>query len=160
LNLHVVGWIVGAFLVSSCDRQTGSPPTPAPAPTPAPVHDTRVATYELQEKCAKDSAAWYKHWWEDPKGLQDLVSNYTNHYNQKSGRCFLVVASTMFSKASKTRQTSSINAKTLVDVLENRDIGTLDTTSLRPQPIQCQVGGISCASSDEWDARAKPYMED
>jgi hypothetical protein len=153
-----LGWMVGAFLVSSCGPQAQSPSAP-PAVSP-PVRDARAENYALQEKCAKDASAWYKHWWEDPQRIPNIVSNYTNHYNVRLGQCFLVVSSTMFSKSNKTGTPFSTVSKTLVDVLENRDLGAFDKVSEQARPYQCAVGGTQCTSDDEWDNLAKPYMED
>jgi hypothetical protein len=146
--------MVAAFLVSSCDRQPVSPPASTPAPAPAPVRDTRVATYELQEKCAKDASAWYKHWWEDGPAIAGLTSNYTNHYNAKLGQCFLIVSSAIYGKKGTTE------SKTLIDVLENRDLAAFDKWSGKDTPMRCEVAGVSCTSASEWDALTKPYLEE
>src|SRR5580700_5759860 len=95
--------VLGVLLVSaiwSCERH--AEPPPAPRAAPPTVRDTRVATYELQEKCAKDASVWYKHWWEDGPPVAGLISNYTNHYNAKLGRCYLIVNSTMNGKKAYT----------------------------------------------------------
>jgi hypothetical protein len=130
----------------------------APAPTPQPpgrqAQDTTRHAYEMQEKCANDAREWYKHWWENPKdsGL-NIPSTYTNHYNVKLDRCFLVVDATVFGKKSASKM------KTLVDVLENREMGAFDETSGLGVLSQCEVAGAHCGSDAEWDALVKPYME-
>jgi hypothetical protein len=53
---------------------------------------------------------------------------------------------------------NSINSKTLLNVLENRDIGMYDQSSNQALPFQCEVGDARCTSADQWDALAKPYM--
>jgi hypothetical protein len=152
---------VAQFAVACGNTGTPTPPV-APAvsaPAPAQVRDTRAATYELQERCAKDAAAWYKHAWEDGPAVPNVVSNYTNHYNTKSGRCMLVVNSSTFGKNKATGVPHTIFSKTLVDVLENRDIAEFDQVSTSAQPMACQFDGVQCGSAEEWDNLAKPYIE-
>ena len=144
---------VALFAVACGTVGTPTPPVASAIPAPTPVRDTRVQTYELQERCAKDAAAWYKHAWEDPKGIRDVVSNYTNHYHAKSGQCMLVVSSRTFGKS------NIVVSKTLVDVLENRDLAAFDQVSTDPKPMQCKFDGAQCGSEQEWDNLAKPYME-
>jgi hypothetical protein len=155
-----IGWLIGVLLVASCGRQE-SPPKPAPTPprAPATVRDTRLEMYELQEKCAKDAHDWYKRDWEDVPA-PNIVSSYTNHYNSRLEKCFVIVSSTLFGKEKKTGVEYSVNSKTLVDVLEHRDIGAYDESSRRAQPMQCKVDDAPCAGADQWDALAKPYMDE
>lgn len=159
LAICILVLAVALFAVACGNVGTPTPPVASAVPAPAPVRDTRAETYELQERCAKDAAAWYKHTWEDTKGIQNLVSNYTNHYNTKSGRCMLMVTSSTFGKTKETGVPYTLVSKSLIDVLENRDVAAFDHVSTRPQPMQCEFDGIRCESSQEWDALAKPYME-
>ena len=148
--------LILAVTAAACGKiGTLTPPVlpPVPSAASAPVRDTRPEIYELQERCAKNAAAWYKHAWEDPKGLSNIVGSYTNHYYAKSGRCMLVVTSRTFGKS------NIMVSKTLVDVLENRDVAEFDQASTSPQPIACQFDGVQCGSAQEWDSLAKPYME-
>jgi hypothetical protein len=150
----------GLILLASCAKAPAPTSPPPPAPPPAP--DIRKATYELQEKCARDARDWYKHWWEDvPNAVgTQSVSKYTNHYSAKLGRCFIVVDSTTFNRDKKSGKTSALQSSTLTDVLENRDIGTADWFGANDTFNQCQVNGAACNSPAEWHALAKPYMED
>lgn len=157
MKSQIVGWVIAAILVCSCSPQPDSP-APPPPPVP-PVRDTRFEMYQLQEKCAKDAHDWYKREWEDVQ-IAGVTSTYTNHYNSKSERCFLMVASTTYGKPPKTGVGISVDSRTLLDVLENRPVGVFDKSSNRPQPWQCEVGGTQCASADEWDRMAKPYMDE
>jgi hypothetical protein len=144
----------GTQLLVSCDKS--APPVLAPVvAAPARAADIARSAYEMQERCAKDARDWYKHWWEDPKdsGI-NMPSSYTNHFNAKLGRCFLVVDATVLRKNSISKM------KTLIDVLENRELGALDDTSAAGLPIQCEVAGAHCASATEWDALANRYKEE
>jgi hypothetical protein len=152
---QTAGWVAGALLVCSCSRQP-DPPAAAAPPAP-PARDTRLEMYQLQEKCAKDAHDWYKREWEDVPG-PNIASTYTNHYNSKLDRCFLIVTSAVFGTDKKTGVAYSTNSKTLLDVLENRDIGVFDQKSSVGQPTQCEVHDVICASADEWTMRVKPYM--
>jgi hypothetical protein len=143
------------LLVTSCDK-TNAPAGP-PAPSASPT-DARKASYERQEKCARDARDWYRHAWEDSPGVPGLVSTYTNHYSAKLSGCFIVVDSTLLFRT-KNGQESSKRSATLTDVLENRDIGTADWYVNAPFN-QCQVNGAKCSSPDEWQRLLKPYMEE
>jgi hypothetical protein len=129
--------------ISSCGRQAEPPPA-----APPPVRDTRAETYALQEKCAKDAYGLYKREWEDG------TTTYTNHYSAKLGKCFFVA--TILLLSGKRIATH----KTLVDVLEHREMGAFDQINREVAPYGCEVSGTKCASVAEWDALAKLYMED
>jgi hypothetical protein len=110
-----------------------------------------VATYDLQEKCARDAYGLYKREWVDAES--NPGSSYTNHYNAQLEKCFIVVTSFLLGKQSSVH-------KTLLDVLENREMGTLDKITGDVPPYQCEITGTKCASLAEWDALTKPYRED
>jgi hypothetical protein len=153
-----------SLLLVSCEKASPpAPPAAAPVATPAaPSPDTRKAIYELQEKCARDARDWYKHWWEDapsPAGAS-INTNYTNHYNAKVGRCFILVTSLQFAKDKKTGKVNRSDEKELVDVLENRGVGTEFIWQDLPINMQCEFNEKECHSAGEWEVLAKPYMED
>jgi hypothetical protein len=145
MKMQVFGWMIGALLVASCGRQ--AVPIPAPTPSP-PVRDTRAATYDLQEKCAKDAYSLYKRDWEE------ATASYTNHYSAKLGKCFFVASVLLLSAKEPSTH------KTLVDVLDHREMGLLDKINREVAPYGCEVSGTKCTSVAEWDALTKPYMED
>jgi hypothetical protein len=82
-----------------------------------------------------------------------VITDYTDHYNAKMGKCFMVLQVTIFGK------NTAEHANRLMDVLENRDIGVIQWFERKPLEA-CAVHGQSCRSKDEWDALVKPYMEE
>jgi len=160
--------VLGLALLTSCAkaRSPAPPPAPAasatPAVTQAPV-STR-ASYELQEKCARDARDWYKHAWEDVPKAPDMevFSNYTNHYSARRGQCFIVVSSTTVTHSKKTGKPTSTDMGTLTDVLENRDLAAFDSVSSDEgtRVTQCKVAEILCGSRDEWNSLTKRYTEE
>ena len=154
-------------LIASCDKASAplgaaNAQTLPAAQQPAPVRDTRKVTYEMQEKCAHDARDWYKHWYEDaPKAPgTEMLNDYTNHYNTKFNRCFVLVHSMMSVRNNKTDKSSASQQSLLADVLENREVGSyfmfLDSSRL----MQCQLAEQQCTSTSAWDTLAEPYMED
>jgi hypothetical protein len=61
----------------------------------------------------------------------------------------------------KTGKTTLSRNKTLVDVNENKDLGSVFQNVAPPsQPLVCAVEETACTSTDAWDAAAKPFMAD
>jgi hypothetical protein len=152
-------------LVASCDKASallgaGNQQTPPAIQQPAPQQDTRKAIYELQEKCAHDARDWHKQWYLDSPTDPSIfvTSDYTNHYNARLGRCFIAVEMATLSEEKKTGRAITTHNSRLVDVLENRDLGSAVWFS-GDRPFQCQIDGVECHSRDQWAGLLKPYME-
>jgi hypothetical protein len=145
MKKKVVGWAIGALLVASCGRQADPRIEPS---TSSSVPESRVSAYGLEEKCAKDAYGLYKREWED------ATTTYTNHFNVKLEKCFFVTE--MHLVSGKEIATHMM----LMDVLEHREMGAFDQIKREAPPYTCEVSGTKCTSLAEWDALAKPYMED
>lgn len=109
--------------------------------------------YELEEKCGKIAAEAFKKEygngvWTDNEG-HHCISNYTNHYNGKLNKCFLVLSSTCPSKP-------TYHEKLLYDINENKEYGTL--IQLGKTTMECDVRNIKCDSEKQWDDFIKSYM--
>jgi hypothetical protein len=144
-----------SLLVAACEK---SPQAAAVVAVTPP--DTRKAAYELQERCARDALAWYKQWDDVPGvGGVPVISSYTNHYSSKLGGCFIVVKRTEIATDKATGKDGSSHSITLADVLENHDLGLLDTYP-NGSLIACEVNGRACTSVSDWNALLKPYMEE
>jgi len=138
--------LYGLLAVAACEK---SPPAASPAQPSAPPA-TPKATFDLQDKCARDAYDWYKDAWGGPGIPGDDV---TTHYNAKMGKCFVVLKSTIPAKHTAQFRQS------LIDVLENRDVGVVAWFADTP-PSECQVNGALCSSPSQWDALVRPYMEE
>jgi hypothetical protein len=103
--------------------------------------------YELQERCGNRAEERYRKEY----GNETPMSNYTNHYNRKLNRCFILV----------TQIIQSDTYKTLVDINENRPHGFFSKiVSLRTPTSWCEVLGKPCHSESEWDSLVRPFMEE
>jgi hypothetical protein len=72
--------------------------------------------YDLQAKCGKDSSTWFNENWHADKST--LLLTYSNHYNKKSNKCFVIVEyHTRYSKDWWA------NLETLWDLYENAKDG-------------------------------------
>src|SRR5580765_997419 len=78
----------------------------------------RVADYDLQAKCSKDARVWFKENWRSDKDTALL--DFTNHYNKKQNKCFILVEYHYNSNlVAGTRGSSWTNIMTLWDLYEN-----------------------------------------
>src|ERR1700687_141680 len=80
--------------------------------------EARVKTnnLDLQEKCAKQAREeWKLSGWENEK-----LAGFENHYNEKLGRCFVIMHDT----DAKSYPGTVVMATYLEDAFENRNIGS------------------------------------
>jgi hypothetical protein len=77
--------------------------------------------YELQERCGKRASERFKaefgNYASNDKDFNYLF-NYTNHYNSKLNKCFMLVTTTMIPKNKKT---DHMVIRDLYDVNENKE---------------------------------------
>ena len=119
--------------------------------------------YELQERCGK----WCEEYFNKEYGNgiinggdgERLISNYTNHYNKKINKCFILITSTEFIRNMENK-IESIRMKTLFDLNKNKEYGSLVQFENNNKPINCRILEKYCNSEKEWDLLVKPYRED
>lgn len=109
--------------------------------------------YELQERCAKSAAEAFRKWYESETPLR----HYTNHYNKKLNKCFILVIETTLPKDKKDSPSIS---KLLIDVNEQKEYGSFFMFTRNKEIMDCKVLGKPYSSESEWDALVKPYMEE
>ena len=100
---------------------------------------------KLQEECAKGAYQYYNRYTFAEGGYH----NYTNHYNKKNNKCYIL----------GVEIDNGTTTKLLVDINENKDYGhyfLLNNSRL----AECWVNDKQCKSEIQWDALAKPYMEE
>jgi hypothetical protein len=118
---------------------------------------------ELQAQCGKWSQEYFNK--EYSNGIinggdgERLISNYTNHYNKKLNKCFILITSTEFIRNMENK-IESIRVKTLFDLNENKEYGSLIQFENNNKPINCRILEKYCNSEKEWNLLVKPYMED
>jgi hypothetical protein len=133
----------------------------APALTTQPVANPGTL-YDLQEKCGRVARDWFKQFFGDGQShTKDFSSsNYTNHYNGKLNRCFVVVASFSTIRDDKTKQIKSADDRHLVDVNENAAVGAYFKFSDMQRTMSCGVAGQNCGSQPEWEQAVNSYMKE
>jgi hypothetical protein len=118
---------------------------------------------ELQEQCVKRSKEYFKK--EYGNGIinggvgERLISNYTNHYNKKLNKCYILITSTEFIK-NKENKIENIRVKTLFELNENKEYGSLIKFENNNELINCRILEKYCNLEREWDLVVKPYMEE
>jgi hypothetical protein len=133
----------------------------APALRTQPVSNPGVA-YDVQEKCGRVSRDWFKQFFGDRQShTKDFSSsNFTNHYNGKLNRCFVLIASFSTIRDDKTKQLKSGDDRHLVDVNENADVGTYFKFSDMERTLSCSIAGQNCGSLSEREQATNSYMKE
>jgi hypothetical protein len=160
--------IISVLFLASCSKKPQPPPasTPGIAPQiaqPAPAAPDPRIVYDLREKCGRDAQAWFHHYYEENvtkvPGYSLINSSFTSHYNERMNRCFAVVNSLTSARDDKTKAVKFFDSRSLADVLENKDRGSFAKFSDMNGPMSCSVDEKHCASAQEWEGLAKPFME-
>jgi hypothetical protein len=122
-----------------------------------PEKASTKSDFDLQEKCSKAS----KDYFEKNKRLNYSFEDYSNHYNKRQNKCFILVQGGELSEAMTMRD------KYLTDVFENKDIA--DWSHIIPKgkkgsevEATCKFldGDMRSCSESEFDSFVKPYMEE
>ena len=109
--------------------------------------------YELRAECGRDARAVAAEFVADFRRdqQQEVESGLNSHYSSRKQRCYAHIWLTFG---------SSISRSFLVDVDENRQLGEFNEQLLpKTQVYRCILADKTCATSDEWLALTKPYME-
>jgi hypothetical protein len=143
-----LAWICFSEILSAC--APGSP-----------------GTQELQRRCDHDASAWFQA--QHPGGVtRETVDSaihteqytFSDHYNPRFKRCF-VIASEEKSTVYPDKPSAGRTAKSLVDLTAGTRLGQL----VNPWPVatgtlqNCNVESKHCASTQQWEELAAPYME-
>ena len=116
--------------------------------------------YESQEQCEKHAAILFKK--EYGKGYEkykdgSYMSNYTNHYNSKLNKCFILINITY---VPNNKEEDALIMKELRDINKNKPYGSLGRFRKQSIPISCSVENRICKSEGEWDSLVKLFMEE
>jgi len=120
--------------------------------------------YELAERCGKQASAEFKREFGavgvpvTQSGTTSLHS-FQNHYNSKLNACIYLIRSNGFASV-KGKKARGHEMQALYDLNENKEFGTYFKFSDSSALMQCQVGGKTCLSKEEWEALIKPYLEE
>ena len=125
------------------------------------------STLALQEKCAE----FVKKNLGEPgvidRGKKDDLSmmGYTNHYNKKMDKCFVLISYTHFTHTAKGQDQTQFHQE-LWNAMDGKEIGLYSSnqvkegSSWKHYENGCKVGDTICHSKTEFDALIKPYMEE
>jgi hypothetical protein len=127
-----------------------------------------AADFDLQAKCSTAARTWFNgNWASTSRDKDTILLDFTNHYNAKQNRCFILVEYHYNSKLANAGGTSWTNDRILTDVYENAkyaDFTENHVTNLKPtlrvgdEVITCEVQGNKCKTQDEFDRLISPYM--
>jgi hypothetical protein len=164
----VFGLLACCVLVAGCDADRVVKLEKENAELKAKVEKQDAALdYDLQAKCAKDARAFFGETWEQDKDT--ILLNFTNHYNGKLNKCFILGEHHFNSHLAGPNGDSWSNMMSLYDVYENMEyaeFGENHYTYLKPQihnteeVITCNVAGTKCNSQQEFNNLVGHYMAD
>jgi outer membrane murein-binding lipoprotein Lpp len=125
--------------------------------------ESASALYDLQAKCAKDAAAWFRT--NFPADKDTILLNQTNHYNRSMNKCFISVEYHF-----STSSVSWSNAMSLWDVQENSQYAEYreghwnswvgDKLQSSDRLDECYASTTKCKSIQEFNSSVHPYMND
>jgi hypothetical protein len=127
-----------------------------------------AADLDLQAKCSRDARAWFTENWL-PRDKDTILLDFTNHYNKKLNKCFILVEYHYDSKFAGAGGTSWTNDMLLTDVYENSKYGRFDenhytywkpTVTTNDEVISCELLDQKCKTIEEFNGLLRPYMND
>ncbi|HKW19508.1 MAG TPA: hypothetical protein VJO35_18505 [Terriglobales bacterium] len=119
----------------------------------------RVADYNLSEKCSKDAKEWFNSNW--GREANTILLTYTNHYNKKMNKCFVVVEDHY-----SMGHSDWTNHTALWDIYDNVERGVVSISHImwvdKPveQTMHCEIDGQKCSSLDGFSELSRSYMND
>ena len=150
------------FVAGACEKV--QVPAPAETQSPPQVQSKMKAAinFDFQERCAKQAREQFKQlgWDKEP------MAGFTNHYNEKMNKCFVLIENTDAKSSPGTIWTNVV----LMDAFEGKELGLYswhtekDKKYWEVPPFQCEVTLPSgekkiCNSREEFDELIKVYME-
>ena len=116
------GSLICCALLAGCDADRISKLEKENAEPKAKVEKQSAAeNLDLQAKCSKDSRIWFNENWSG--GKKALFLDFTNHYNTKQNKCFIVVEYHFNSDTGIPGEFLWVNDQLLYDVYENSKYG-------------------------------------
>lgn len=161
-----IGLLACCTLLAGCDTDRIAKLEKENADLKAKVEkQSIVVDYDLQAKCAKDARSWFNENWSRDKDT--ILLDFTNHYNAKQNKCFILVEYHYKSNFAGPGGDSWTNDMSLTDIYENSKYAGFDEnhyTYYKPQfnthdeVISCNVAGTKCKTGDEFNNLVSHYM--
>jgi hypothetical protein len=121
---------------------------------------------DTQAKCSNTSRIFFNINFRRDKDT--VLLDYSNHYNKKLGKCFILVEWHYNVRPSTTGEW--FNVMMLHDVFENNKYAELSEEHLlninitpvatETRIVRCEVDGQQCKTSDEFGQQTRHYMVD
>ena len=118
---------------------------------------TSARNFEMQQKCAVEASKFFKQY----AGEETALNGYSNHYNIKLNKCFILTNITFKVPGGSDYITGS----SLKDVLENKDFGEYASQTQLGQGT-CLIYEFGkeniqtqCKSKEEFDNLVEQYMK-
>jgi len=99
--------------------------------------------------------AYGKKFWADDQTF--FSAHYTNHYNKKLNKCFVLITTT---KTPKKTNSAPLIVETLWDINEMKKYGEIKRLMATVQTSKCEVLGNYCNHLSDWKSLVRPYMEE
>ena len=122
-----------------CSREAGSPHS---------VLDQQ-ALGELDAKCGREAKAWYATAHGNDRPPASEVRDLASHYHAGSHRCLAVFSTTVARGYVSTE---------IIDVDDNTLVGAYRLNAGQNQPVECEINGKPCSSSEEWRSLTDAYL--
>jgi hypothetical protein len=120
-----------------------------------------AADFDLQAKCSNAAKLWFRENWGSGRDKDDILLDFSNHYNKASNQCFVQVVD---NRRVGTRNSWSKHMS-LWDVFENSmygdfsEVHTLDDHFKdEPNVVTCEVLEKKCSSADQFNSLVQRYM--
>jgi hypothetical protein len=160
LILVSVGLMALIAFLAGCDQKAPAVPARPTGPTPEQL---AKAKYEMDEKCAANTRAWFKANYSEEleplkvQGGGEIVSTvptYQNHYSHKFNGCFARLTDTTFFPAPHAQ---IIQTDSIWNVNENRKVGVMVQKDYK-KITACNTDGRECGSKSEFEDMARTYL--
>jgi hypothetical protein len=163
-----IGLLTCCALLAGCDADRIAKLEKENADLKAKVEkQSLIDNYDLQAKCAKDARVWFKENWSADKDT--ILLDYTNHYNAKLNKCFVLVEFHYNSHFAGPGGDSWTNNMDLTDVYENSKYAHFAENhytyrkpefSTHAEVISCDVLGNKCKTGEEFNNLVGHYVND
>ncbi|MBI3793284.1 MAG: hypothetical protein HY280_00975 [Nitrospinae bacterium] len=107
--------------------------------------------YDLAERCGKQASSAFKSLF----GEKQESATFTNHYNKKLNKCFVMVVNKI-TVGRKTKKELS-RAVSIFDINENKEYGYY-LKNAKDEAPKCSFLEKPCESEKDWDALTAPFM--
>lgn len=129
--------------------------------------DPNKVAYELSRECSKDAEDSFKKDYGDGQETskeERTIYGYTNHYNSRLNKCFILITSSTFYKHTKDKPKSVTTVQELYDLNDKKEYasyyGDWNVTTKSDDSVLCNVQQKPCKSANEFKELIKPYMEE